>query len=97
MIVEHVAWEKVPRHIVWGEYEGRNVVKEKILWLILAGLPVNSKTSQPPGIPRVFDWSFAPYSGEFDPKWGPTSRAFDFPVKTLVRVSKKGFRNSFHF
>ena len=38
----------------------------------------------PPGISRAFDWSLTPYSGDFDPKWGPPSRAFDFCVKRLV-------------
>ena len=39
--------------------------------------------SLPPGI-SLFDWSLTPYRGDFDPKWGPPSRAFDFCVKTLV-------------
>ena len=38
----------------------------------------------PPGISRAFDWSLTPYRGDFNPKRGPPSRAFDFCVKTLV-------------
>ena len=50
------------------------------------------KTTLPPqGIPQAFDWSFVPYSGEFDPKCARRypSQAFDFHAKTLVSIASK--------
>ena len=40
-------------------------------------VPINIPT---PAIHRVLDWSFAPFSGGFNPKWGPLGWAFDFCV-----------------
>ena len=40
-------------------------------------VPINNPT---PAIHRVFDWSFAPFSGGFDLKWGLLGCAFDFCV-----------------
>ena len=50
---------------------------------MLTNVPVKSKIAQypPQGIPRAFDWSFASYGGEFDPKWGTPSWAFNFMSK----------------
>ena len=39
--------------------------------------------------PRAFDWRLAPFSGEFDPKWGRPVRTFDFRVKPLVSGLKE--------
>ena len=54
------------------------------------------KTTPPPlpGIPQAFDWSFVPYSGEFDPKCAPPlhpSQAFDFMPKHWSALQAKGF------
>ena len=43
----------------------------------------------PPGIPQAFDWSFAPYNGEFDPKWGLPSQKFHSHSKTLFSITSK--------
>ena len=43
----------------------------------------------PPGNPRAFDSRSAPYSGEFDLKWGPPGGAFDFRTKTSVSGRKQ--------
>ena len=57
---------------------------------VRAYVPVNSKTAHsPPGNPRAYDSCSAPYSGEFDPKWGPPCGAFDFRVKTSVSGRKQ--------
>ena len=42
-----------------------------------------------PGNLRAFDSRSAPYSGEFDPKWGPPGGAFDFRVKSSVSGQKQ--------
>ena len=50
-------------------------------WVSKLYVPVNSKLPFPPkGIPQAFDWSFVPYSGEFDPKCAPP------PTPTQVRT-----------
>ena len=51
--------------------------------------PFPAPPSPPPAPTLTFHWGFPPYSGEFDPKWGPPSRIFDFHVKTLASVPLK--------
>ena len=54
------------------------------------------KTTLPPkGIPQAFDWSFVPYSGEFDPKCAPPPptqvRHLTFKPKHWSASQAKGF------
>ena len=49
----------------------------------------------PQGIPQAFDWSFVPYSGEFDPKCAPPPptqvRHLTFMPKHWSASQAKGF------
>ena len=53
----------------------------QIMYWSIPKLPI----SPPPPL-RAFDWSFAQYSGEFDPKLGQPSLSFDFHVS----IANKG-------
>ena len=61
------------------------VISPQGMYHLIPKLPIRPR-------PQAFDWSFAPYSGEFDLKRGLPSGAFDFCVKTPVSVASKSVK-----
>ena len=52
-----------------GEW-ANNIINGDVTWSVRCTNQFQKPPIPSPGIPQAFDWSFAPYSGEFDPKWG---------------------------
>ena len=52
-----------------GEW-ANNIINGDVTWSVRCTNQFQKPPIPSPSIPQAFDWSFAPYSGEFDPKWG---------------------------